>query len=342
MKIRQIMQKGKSQPEVAIYRQDRWVPLTPALAGSGLAEQIGDPVCCDVVSLLALSPEKRQEVEKRVDDYVASGVGRAAEYEDTPVLPFFPASYRDFMLFEQHVIGAARGFARQFMPRAYRLAGFYEKIFKKTFPKFRPHPLWYQRPIYYMGNHLNFVAEGYPVAFPPYSRALDYELEIGAVIARPVKNASAQRALEAIGGFVVFNDFSARDVQLAEMRSGFGPVKAKHFANAISQTVVSADEILPHLDTLKGQVMINGELVVESSAAGMYHSLGQAVAYASLEEQLHAGELIGSGTLPGGCAMENGRWLKPGDTITLKIDHIGTLSNPITTRSSRPERKENI
>ena len=342
MKIRKVIQKGQSEPEVAIYRQDRWVPISSALAGSGLVERIGDAALTDVVSLLGLSPENRREIEKRVDDYAASGADLAAEYEEIPVMPFFPVSYRDFMLFEQHVTGAARGFTRQFMPRAYRLAGFYEKIFKKTFPKFRPHPLWYQRPIYYMGNHLNFVTEGHPVTFPSYSRALDYELEIGAVIAHPVKNAAPEQALEAIGGFVVFNDFSARDVQLPEMRSGFGPVKAKHFANAISQTVVSADEILPHLNTLKGQVMINGQLVVETSAAGMYHSLGQAVAYASLEEQLHAGELIGSGTLPRGCAMENGRWLKPGDTITLKLDHIGTLTNPITAETSRPERKENI
>jgi len=128
---------------------------------------------------------------------------------------------------------------------------------------------------------------------------------------------------------VVFNDFSARDVQLAEMKGGFGPAKAKHFANAISQEVVSADEVLPFLDGLQSEVRINGECIVRTSTAGMHFTLGEAIAYASLEEQLYPGEFVATGTLPGGSGMENGRWLKHGDTIELVIDKVGTLKNII-------------
>jgi 2-keto-4-pentenoate hydratase/2-oxohepta-3-ene-1,7-dioic acid hydratase in catechol pathway len=215
------------------------------------------------------------------------------------------------------------------MPIAYKIAVAYESLFKLTFPKFRPHPLWYKKPIYYMGNHLNFVTDQHAVAFPSYTRALDYELELGVVIVKHLKNASEKEAMDAIGGFVVFNDFSARDVQLQEMKSGFGPVKAKHFINAISSTVVTADEIMPHLYNLSGEVRINGRSIVKTSTSDMDYTLGQAIAYASLDEQLYPGEFFGSGTLPNGCGMENGHWLKPGDTIELAIERVGTLINTI-------------
>ncbi len=69
--------------------------------------------------------------------------------------------------------------------------------------------------------------------------------------------------------------------------------------------------------------------IAQTSSKNMHHHLGMAIAYASLEEQLFPGELIATGTLPGGCALENGYWLKPGDTIALCIDRIGTLTHPI-------------
>src|SRR6185436_5284708 len=119
----------------------------------------------------------------------------------------------------------------------------------------------------------------------------------------------------AIGGFVVLNDFSARDVQHQEMRSGFGPQKAKHFSNVISTTVVSADAILPHWCSLRGFVRINGELVAEPTSADPRWSLGEAIAHASRCERLYPGEFFGSGTLPGGSGIEVGRLLSAGDVI---------------------------
>jgi 2-keto-4-pentenoate hydratase/2-oxohepta-3-ene-1,7-dioic acid hydratase in catechol pathway len=180
-----------------------------------------------------------------------------------------------------------------------------------------------------MGNHLSFVTEGHPAGFPVYSKALDYELELGAVIVHPLKNATPEQAEAAIGGFVVFNDFSARDVQLNEMKGGFGPVKAKHFLNAISNVVVTVDEILPRINDIKGEVLINNDVVMKTSTKGMRYTLGQAIAQASLEEQIFPGEFVATGTLPGGCAMENGRWVKPGDVLELRIEGVGSLTNPI-------------
>ncbi len=181
------------------------------------------------------------------------------------------------MLFERHAIDAARGWARRFAPNVFRLAQSYETLTGRDFPAFRPAPLYYRQPIYYMGNALSFVPSGAPVAAPAYSLALDYELELGFVLAKPLYNATPQEAEEAIGAFVVLNDFSARDVQRDEMRSGFGPQKAKHFLNSMSETAVTKDEIWPRLGSLKGCVEINGERVIETSFGGMRYSLGEAL-----------------------------------------------------------------
>lgn len=176
-----------------------------------------------------------------------------------------------------------------------------------------------------MGNHLNIVGDRSTIFPPDYCTALDYELELAAILASPIKNATATEAEQAIGGFVVFNDFSARNVQAAEMQSGFGPVKAKNFINAISNVIVSADEILPIIKNLKARVIINGTVVSQCSSANMHYSIGEAISYASKGEQLHAGELFATGTFPGGSGMETDCWIKSGDTLELQIDQVGSL-----------------
>lgn len=246
------------------------------------------------------------------------------------LLPFQPASFRDFLLYEKHNIDASRGLVRRFHPSQYRLAGAVERITRRPLPLFKPRPLFYRQPIYYMSNALTFVPTGTPIAVPPYSRALDYELEIGFVLAKPLFNANPADALDAIGAFVLLNDLSARDVQRAEMATGLGPQKAKHFANSLSETAVTADEILPRIDTLTGSVAVNGRIVSTVSSAGMQHSIGDVLAHASRGEQLLPGELFGTGTLPGGSGMETGNWLQPGDTLTLLLDDIGSIEHRIT------------
>ena len=277
----------------------------------------------DMLALLAAPQELRDRIAK-----VADGIAAGPADRDV-VIPFEPRSFRDFMLYEAHAIAAARGFVNAFMPAAAPVVRTYERVTRRTFPKLRPHALWYRQPIYYMGNHLNIAADGADIAVPRYTRALDYELELGVVLAHPLRDATPQEAEAAIGGFVVLNDFSARDVQAEEMASGFGPQKAKHFASAISSVVVTADGILPRWNELSASVRLNGTLISETSTAGARWSLGEVLAHASRGEQLYPGELIGSGTLPGGSGIETGHLLKSGDTIEIAIDGIGSLSNRI-------------
>ncbi len=266
---------------------------------------------------------------KAFAEFLAATGQTAEQYNAADPKPFAPKSYRDFMLYEAHFIGAATNFAKANRPGAYRIAKLYQKLTGKLHPKLKPAPHWYEKPIYYMGNHLNFYGHGQTIVWPKYSSVMDYELELGFVLAKPLYNASPDEALAAIGGFVVFNDFSARDTQMPEMQSGFGPQKSKHFANAISAEFVTADEILPNINALTGMVTINGQQVAEVSSAGLQYSLGEALAHVSQGEHLHSGEFFGTGTLPGGCGLESGVMLSKGDEITITIAGIGTLSNLI-------------
>lgn len=244
-------------------------------------------------------------------------------------IPMKPAAYRDFMLYEKHAIDAARGFVRKYMSHLIPIVTAYEKVFGKPFPKLKPKTRYYQYPIYYMGNHLNFISEGDSIAIPSYTEEMDYELEIGVIISKPLRNASIAEVNDAIGGFLILNDFSARDVQISEIESGFGPMKTKNFGSAISSIIVGKDSIIDKVDNLDVKVIINGEVIVESNTKGKFYSFQEAIAYASWEEQLHPGELFGSGTIPGCTGIENGRMLDKGDTITLEVEGLGTITNKI-------------
>jgi len=310
---------------VELHAPQGWVAVAKALARLGNSEtEEARRRAGDLVELLGAPEEVRALIAAAADDL---------EPEATPdsdiVIPFAPRSFRDFMLYEAHAIAAARGFVNAFMPGAARIVTAYEALTGLVFPKLKPHALWYRQPVYYMGNHLTVATDGDDIAIPSYTRALDYELELGFVLAKPLIDATPEQCEAAIGGFVVLNDFSARDVQAEEMASGFGPQKAKHFASAISKVVVTADEILPRWQNLKGSVRLNGALVTETSTAGAKWLLGEVIAHACRGEQLHPGELFGTGTLPGGSGIETGHLLKPGDRVEIGIDGIGTLSNRI-------------
>lgn len=244
-------------------------------------------------------------------------------------LPFAPRSFRDCALFERHWSQSSRGYARRFVPLGFAAARVYETLSGATFPAFRLHRLSQRQPLYYFGNHMTFVASGTPVKAPAYTKTLDYELELGFVLSKPLLDATPDQALDAIGGFVVINDWSARDVQREEMQTGLGPQKCKHFLSSMSETLVTANEILPHVRRLAAFVEVNGRIVSRTSTEEMSPGLGEVLAHLSKGERLYPGELVATGTLPGGCGMENGHWPTPGHTLRLVIEPIGEIVHTI-------------
>lgn len=190
--------------------------------------------------------------------------------------------------------------------------------------------VWFERPIYYKSNCFSVVGTEAEVHWPAYSRTIDYELEIGLVTGRAGKNIAKADARKHVFGYCIFNDFSARDAQYAEMQGGLGPAKGKDFdtGNALGPWIATADEV-PHPQDLAMVARVNGEEWSRGSSRTMHHSFEDLVCYASVEETVYPGEILGSGTVGGGCGNELGRFMKHGDVIELEVTGLGVLRNRI-------------
>ncbi len=128
------------------------------------------------------------------------------------------------------------------------------------------------------------------------------------------------------------NDWSARDLQRAEMKVGLGPSKGKDFATSLGPVVVTVDEF----DGTAGAMVtrVNGEERSRGDVADMHHSWRAIRDHAALNTRLLPGDILGSGTVGTGCILElgDGRWLQPGDIVELEIEGIGVLRNVVGPR----------
>lgn len=189
-----------------------------------------------------------------------------------------------------------------------------------------PEP-FFEMPIHYMGNPNAIVHPGDDVTWPSYSDKLDFELEIAAVIGKEGKNIPAEQAEDYIFGYTIFNDFSARDMQRREKETGFGFPKGKDFANGFGPYLVDSDAV--DITDLTMRARINDECWTDTDSSGMYHSWAEIVEHVSNEVTIYPGDIIGSGTVGGGCGLELDRWIEPGDVIELDVEDIGTLSHRV-------------
>ena len=194
--------------------------------------------------------------------------------------------------------------------------------------------LFYEVPVYYKMNPITIYGHEQIVPWPGGAGFMDYELEIAVVIGREGRNLRPDEALDHVLGVTVMNDLSARDVQAREMTAGFGPAKGKDFGTAIGPWITTLDEL--DLGDLTMIARVNGEEWSRGSTASLTWSLAELVAFASRNEVVVPGQVIGSGTVGLGCGLELYRKLQPDDVVELEIAGIGTLRNtlaePSTTR----------
>jgi 2-keto-4-pentenoate hydratase/2-oxohepta-3-ene-1,7-dioic acid hydratase in catechol pathway len=239
-----------------------------------------------------------------------------------------PPQIRDFMCFEKHVIQA---FGAAFRMRAARAATAEEKTaLLAQAEAYRPPPVWYERPLYYKANRFSVSGPGDTIHWPAYSRLMDYECELACIIGVGGVDIPRERAKDHVFGYTIFNDFSARDAQGAEMAGGLGPAKGKDFdgANAFGPCIVTADEI-PDPYALAMIARVNGEERSRGSSRDMHWKFEDAIAYVSQGETLHPGEIFGSGTVGDGCGLEHLRFLEDGDLVEIEIPPIGVLANRV-------------
>jgi 2-keto-4-pentenoate hydratase/2-oxohepta-3-ene-1,7-dioic acid hydratase in catechol pathway len=247
-------------------------------------------------------------------------------------VPLRPRLLRDFIAFRGHI-------ARTRAARGERVPAEWDRL-----------------PAYYNGDHLNVLGPGEEVPVPRFatfdaglwrsadSQKLDYELEIGYVLGCGTQAARRGPPTPSLFGVTIFNDFSMRDLQSLAGRVGMGPAPGKDWANALGPAIVTRDELGP-LAKQRVSVRVNGTPRLRGRFEELVHrnplfepgqrtswAFDDLIAFVAGNQAVHAGEVWGSGTIPGGCEFEKGdaaAYLAPGDLVELEIEGIGTLSNRV-------------
>jgi fumarylacetoacetate (FAA) hydrolase len=240
----------------------------------------------------------------------------------------FPSSCRDGYAFRQHVAAARRNRKAEMIPE------------------------FDQYPIFYFTNHHSIQGPGEIQCMPDHFEKLDFELECAIVISRYGRNIRAEDADDYIGGLMIMNDMSARQLQMEEMLLNLGPAKGKDFATVIGPWLVTTDELEPfeipakegHTGkrwNLRMQCRVNGKQVSDGNLGDMDWTFAEIIERCSYGAGLYAGDVIGSGTVGTGCFLElNGtgklndhayteQWLQPGDIVEMEVEGLGILSNTI-------------
>jgi fumarylacetoacetate (FAA) hydrolase len=234
-----------------------------------------------------------------------------------------PSSLRDGYAFRQHVEAARKNRGVPMIPE---------------FDQF---------PVFYFTNHQGVTGPGDVVVERLHTNQLDFELEIAAVVGRGGKNLRASDADRHIFGLTIMNDWSARALQMQEMKLNLGPAKGKDFATSIGPWLVTMDELADRTTTgpngasfdLAMTADVNGVRVSRGNVKDMTFTFAQILERASYGAALYPGDVIGSGTVGTGCFLElNGsgvtsQWLAPGDTVVLEIERLGRLENRIVLAS---------
>jgi fumarylacetoacetate (FAA) hydrolase len=311
--------QGASSPVLAVEKEAGLVPLDAPPTLRGALEQHGP----EGLVALARSAE-------------GSAIPPSKVHRWLPPVPD-PRTFRDFYAFEQHVKAARARRGQEMIPE------------------------WYQIPVFYFSNPTSLKGHREPVKKPAATQELDFELEVACVIGKTVQDVSGAAAgeagllsggiggqaaptpwaaaEEAIFGYLILNDWSARDLQRQEMKCMLGPAKGKDFATSIGPYVVTKEGLAdrrvgPGKYDLTMLARRNGQEISRSNFKTMHYDFTQLLERASRDVTLHPGDLIGSGTCGTGCILELGPeavggWLRPGDTIELEIERLGTLTSPI-------------
>lgn len=275
--------------------------------------------------VLPIAQEGAQMIE---EERIAKGKGIPYDSVELLAPVPLPTSCRDGYAFRQHVEAARRNRRVEMIPA------------------------FDQYPVFYFTNHHTIKGPGEINCMPDHLEKLDFELEVAIVISKQGKNIKAEEADEYIGGLMIMNDFSARQLQMEEMLLNLGPAKGKDFATTIGPCLMTLDQLeayeVPCKDghvgkswNLKMLCRVNGVQVSEGNLSDMHWTFAEIIERASYGVDLYPGDIIGSGTVGTGCFLElNGtgklndpshqeQWLQNGDVVELEVDELGALSNTI-------------
>ncbi|MCM0616845.1 fumarylacetoacetate hydrolase family protein [Paenarthrobacter sp. TYUT067] len=287
-----------------------------AVVGGHIHPLIGQP---ELLEILCLPKTMRDAIEAEA---VARG-GKPVE-NVTLLAPYRPGAMRDFVVFEEHVVGVSKSVAG--------VGGVAEA--------------WYEAPAFLFMNPHSLTGPNDDIPMPPLTKALDFELEVAAIVGRTVRDVNAAEARDHIVGYAVFNDWSARDIQKREMQVSLGPSKGKDFANTMGPWITTPDELDDHRSgdrlNLTMTVSVNGHHVGGDNLKNMAWSFEELLVHASRDAWVGAGDVLATGTCASGALAEFwGRAgvqdpppLTVGDTVTMTVEGLGSISNRIIEQRS--------
>ncbi len=226
-----------------------------------------------------------------------------------------PPTIRDFMSFEQHVLNTRRKYGRDGVQKE-----------------------WYEAPAYFYLNPVTLLGPEDPVEKPAFTDEFDFELEVAAVIGDTGRDIEVEEADSFILGFTILNDWTSRDVQRREAKTGLGYAKSKDTATTIGPYLVTPDELEGRIVArdrgaqynLEMKVFLNGELMGGGNMRDMHWTFAQMISQASKGSRLAVGDVIASGTVGTGSLLEHERgYLKPGDEVVMQVERLGELRSKI-------------
>jgi 2-keto-4-pentenoate hydratase/2-oxohepta-3-ene-1,7-dioic acid hydratase in catechol pathway len=268
----------------------------------------------DLLGVLSLPRKERDYLEGQAGKYLNAPLGSRKLLP-----PIEPKAMRDFVTFERHITAM-----------------------KKTEPGSGQVPeQWYDAPVHLYMNPYTVFGANDVIPTPPGTQALDFEMEVAAIVLRQASDVSLEEAPGYIAGYCIVNDWSARDIQGQEMRVGLGPSKGKDFATTLGPWITTPDELEEFRSDdrydLEMTVKINDEVFGTDSLKNMAWSFEELLVHASRASVVGRGDVLASGTCSGGSLAEawalNGKGqppaLKPGDTVEMTVAGLGSIKNTI-------------
>ena len=326
MKLASFRTRENDQVRLGVMIQDYLVPAD-ALVGYYQADR---QALTDIAAYLADHPASRDRLQELVakvmdDSSVLDSLERyhTDEVKFLPAVPK-PAALLDFALSPRHLLNSARTMIKheKKWPVSWILKWVVEKNYRKN--KDRPEFKFYKC------NHNTIIGDLDQPIWPKFSSYLDVEPELAIVTGPVALNASSEELEQAIAGYVIFNDFSARDVQWPEMVGMSGPTRSKDLekGNALGPFLVTPDE-LPNPLHLNVEVNVGGRIRWLGSTSEYSARPLEVLEFLASFRSLPAGMVIGMGTIPDCCGLDRDEWIRPGDVVEITFERLGSLRQVI-------------
>lgn len=285
------------------------------------------PAFASMLALIEAGPEAWDAARALVQKASRDAMLAIADVQLLAPLPR-PTRLRDCSLMLEHMDVVLLQMARRAAAEEVDPGAAYDRLIATG--KYALNPTFKRQCVYYNADHTSVSGTGVDIVWPSYSDYIDFELEWACVIGRPARDASRENAAQNIFGYTILNDWSARDVQMPLMYTMNGPGEGKDFPGSwgLGPCIVTPDEIADPYDLVM-TARINGEEWTRGNTGSMFHRFEDAIAQYSREKTILPGEVLGSGTVLGGCGFELGRQLSPGDVVELEVEQIGVLKNRV-------------